>query len=446
MDKRTFIKTTATLMSAPIVAPLASWIPDTKLTNWAGNLQYSTNRLHTPNSIAAVQEAVKKHAHIKALGSRHCFNTIADNSHNLLSQQELDKVLHLDREARTVQVHGAIRYGQLAEYLHREGFAVHNLASLPHISVAGAITTATHGSGMRNGNLATSVAAIEFIAADGTIHTLSRQKDGEQFLGAVVGLGALGVINKVTLDVVPTFEVRQTVYTDLPFEQFQRNATAILGAGYSVSLFTDWSAPAFNEVWIKSLVDEKPFSIAPEFYGSKAATRNLHPIAIMPAENCTDQMGVPGPWHERLPHFKMGFTPSSGKELQSEYFVPVEKGVMAVMAVAQLSKAINPHILTSEIRTIAADNLWLSPQYGQDTLAIHFTWKQDWPAVKKVLPQIEAALKPFAVRPHWGKLFTMEPAQLQALYPKMQDFKKLVKQYDPKGKFRNEFLAVNLGI
>lgn len=433
-------------MSAPLISPLAGWIPAVKIKNWAGNLEYSTDRLHQPKSIAEVQETIRKYGKVKALGTRHCFNTIADSTHNLVSQQHLNEVLHLDRNARTVQVHGAIRYGQLAGYLHQQGFAVHNLASLPHISVAGAITTATHGSGMQNGNLATAVAAFEFIAADGSIHTLSREKDGERFRGAVVGLGALGFITKVTLDVVPTFQVRQVVYQGLPFAQFAGHASDILSAGYSVSLFTDWQVPSFNEVWIKSLVNEQDnFAIQPEFFGARAATRNLHPIAELDAVNCTEQMGVPGPWHERLPHFKMGFTPSSGKELQSEYFVPLHNGVEAVMAVQKLSNQIHPHILISEIRTIAPDNLWMSPNYQQPTLAIHFTWKQNWPAVKKLLPQIEKALAPFGARPHWGKLFTMAPARLQSLYAKLPEFKALAREYDPKGKFRNEFLNTHIG-
>jgi len=155
-------------------------------------------------------------------------------------------------------------------------------------------------------------------------------------------------------------------------------------------------------------------------------------------------MGVPGPWYERLPHFRMGFTPSSGKELQAEYFVPRHNAVEAILAIARMKKEIGPHLFISEIRTINADNLWMSPCYNQPSVAIHFTWKQDWPSVRKLLPKIEKELAPFNVKPHWGKLFTMSPATLQHRYAKLADFKKLLIDYDPQGKFRNEYLDKNI--
>jgi xylitol oxidase len=355
------------------------------------------------------------------------------------------KIATLDDKARAVTVEGGMSYGQLCPDLDSKGFALHNLASLPHISIAGACSTATHGSGDKNGNLATAVSALELVTASGDVVRLSRRDDGETFRGAVVGLGALGVITKVTLDVQPTFQVRQFVYENLPMSQWSENFEAIESSAYSVSLFTDWKQQRFNEVWLKNRVEEGKAMYAPEeFYGAKRATRNLHPIAELSAENCTEQMGVPGPWYERLPHFKMGFTPSAGKELQSEYFVPRPNAVEAVMAVEQLHEKISPHLLISEIRTIAADDLWMSPCYKQPCVTIHFTWKQDWPAVQKLLPVIERNLAPFGARPHWGKLFTIPPAQLHPNYEKLPNFVALCKKFDPQGKFRNEFLNANI--
>jgi xylitol oxidase len=260
----------------------------------------------------------------------------------------------------------------------------------------------------------------------------------------VVGLGALGVITKVTLDIQPTFMVRQFVYEDLPLSQLKDHFDDIEASAYSVSLFTDWQKQRLNEVWLKSRVDEKPFDGPSEFFGAKRATRNLHPIADLSAENCTEQMGVPGPWYERLPHFRMGFTPSAGKELQSEYFVPRQHAIEAILAVERLRDQVGPHLLISEIRTIAADNFWMSPCYKQPCVTIHFTWKQDWPAVSKLLPVIEKELSPFKARPHWGKLFSTSPAQLSSIYEKLPEFTRLSKHYDPEGKFRNEFLNMNL--
>jgi xylitol oxidase len=178
----------------------------------------------------------------------------------------------------------------------------------------------------------------------------------------------------------------------------------------------------------------------PEWFGAKLATANLHPIAALSAENCTAQLGSCGPWYERLPHFRLEFTPSSGEELQSEYILPRKHALAAFHAVDDLRDQIAPLLLVSEIRTIAADTLWMSPCCEEDCVAIHFTWKQDWDAVQQVLPRIEAGLAPFEARPHWGKLFTMQPAHLQSLYRKLPEFRQFLASYDPTGKFRNSFL------
>jgi len=445
MNKRTFIKLFAAAMAIPAVSRLLAWAGGEKLKNWAGNLDYSTDRLYAATSLEQVQDYVKKESKLKVLGTRHCFNNIADSKDGFLSLKPMDKVIALDPAKHTVTVGAGITYGQLCPYLDSKGFALHNLASLPHISVAGACSTATHGSGEKNGNLATAASGLEMVTALGDVVNLSRERDRDTFPGAVVGLGALGVVTKVTLDIQPAFLMRQYVYENLPLIQLKDHFDAIESSGYSVSLFTDWQKQHINEVWIKSRVEEgQAFHATPEFFGATLATRNLHPIAELSAENCTEQMGVPGPWYERLPHFRMGFTPSAGKELQSEYFVPRQHAVEAILAVERLRDQVSPHLLISEIRAIAADELWLSPCYEQPCVTIHFTWKQDWPAVSKLLPVIEKELAPFRARPHWGKLFTTSPAELKSIYKKMPEFIELSRKYDPRGKFRNEYLNKNI--
>jgi xylitol oxidase len=353
--------------------------------------------------------------------------------------------MSLDKAVRTVTVGAGVTYGQLAPYIDAQGFAVHNLASLPHVSVAGACATATHGSGSKNGNLSTAVSAVEFVTADGELVTLSRQKDGDKFPAAAVALGGLGVVTRVTLDVLPTFQVRQAVYENLSLAQLEDHLDDIFLSGYSVSLFTDWQNHKATQVWIKRRVEPgSSFEFAPEFYGAKLATQKLHPLAGHSAENCTEQLGIPGPWYERLPHFRMNFTPSSGAELQTEYFVPRNRAYEAILAVEKLRDQVGPHLFISELRTIDADELWMSTAYKRPSLAIHFTWKPEWPAVKALLPMIEEQLAPFDARPHWAKLFTMAPSRLQSLYARLPDYKELVKHYDPKGKFRNGFLDTNL--
>lgn len=430
-------------MTAPLLSPLSGWANSDKLRNWAGNLEYSTEKLDLGKNLREVQSIVRKYPRLKVLGTRHCFNDIADTGDQFISVVGAEEHIDLDTKNKTVTVNGGLKYGQLAPYLHEKGFALHNLASLPHISVAGACATATHGSGEKNGNLATAVSAMEIVTAAGEIVMLSRAKDGEKFNAAVVHLGALGVVTKVTLNLQPTFSMRQYVYENLPLNQLKIHFDKIEASGYSVSLFTNWASDAITEVWVKQKLSD-PTIPDKEFFGAKLATKNMHPIPELSAENCTEQMGVPGPWYERMPHFKMGFTPSSGKELQTEYFVPRRNAVDAILAISKMGSQISPYLFTSEIRTIAADNLWLSPCYKQDSVAIHFTWKQDWPAVSKLLPVIEKELAPFNPRPHWGKLFTVSPGLLEKRYEKLPEFRELAAQMDPKGKFRNAFLNLNV--
>jgi xylitol oxidase len=445
MNKRIFLKLIAAAIASPPVMRMLAWAGQERLRNWAGNIEYSTDRVQTSSSLEQVQDFVKTQNKLKVLGTRHCFNNIADSKDGFLSLKPMDEVISLDPAKRTVTVAAGITYGQLCPYLDSKGFALHNLASLPHISVAGACSTATHGSGQKNGNLATAASGLEIVTADGKAVNLSRERDGEIFNGAVVGLGALGVITKITLDIQPSFMMRQYVYENLPLSELKERFDAIESSGYSVSLFTDWQKQRINELWIKSRIEEgQEFHATPDFFGAKLATRNMHPIAALSAENCTEQMGVPGPWYERLPHFRMGFTPSAGKELQSEYFVPRQHAVEAILAVERLHDQVSPSLLITEIRTIAADNLWMSPCYKQDCVTIHFTWKPDWPAVSKLLPVIENELAPFDARPHWGKLFTTSPAELRRIYKKMPEFVDLSKRYDPQGKFRNDYLNRNI--
>lgn len=404
--------------------------------NWAGNIAYSTADLETPRTVLEVQEIVRRSRKVRALGSRHSFNRIADTDGTLVSLRGLNKLLSLDEAARTATIEGGITYGELAPLLEAEGFALHNLASLPHISVVGAATTATHGSGNGNKNLATSVSGLEIVTASGDIVTLKR--GDTDFDGAVVALGALGIVVRATLDLVPSFEVRQNVYLDLPFDTYVAEFEAITGSAYSVSAFTHWSGNSIAHIWLKSLGDAPVRS--GDFHGAQPAPRPYHPIESIDPAPATEQLGVAGPWHERLPHFRMAFTPSVGAELQSEYFVPLTQARAALRAVRAVQEQLAPHLMVSELRTIAADELWLSMNYRQPSLAFHFTWKPDWPAVQQVLPVIEAALAPFGVRPHWGKLFTMDKATLQSRYERLADFRGLATRHDPEGKFHNAFL------
>lgn len=440
MNKRDFLKISSMALGSTALPTALRADTAAPRTNWAGNITYSTDRLLTPANVGDLAATLRGSASARILGSRHAFNRIADSTVEQISLHGFQE-MRIDAEARTVTVGGGVRYGDVAPMLDAHGFALANLASLPHITVAGAISTATHGSGVHNPNLSMAVNSLTFLNHEGQPVTLSRTHDGDTFRGAVVSLGCLGPITSLTLDLLPTFQMRQVVYLHLPFHALEEHFDEILGAGYSVSLFTDWQGGEASEVWIKSKVDPgKAFHLEPEFFGATAATRKVHPILDHNPEAATDQLGIPGPWYERMPHFLLRFTPSSGQELQTEYFVPREHGMAAIRAVEQLRDRITPHLLISEIRTIAADDLWLSPCHGQDSMTIHFTWKPEWPEVREVLPAIEAALAPFHPRPHWAKLFTMSPELVQAAYPRMAEFRKLAELQDPKGRLRNRFV------
>jgi alditol oxidase len=404
--------------------------------NWARTYTYRAGVIHTPTSEDELRNLVSGAERVHVLGSRHSFNGIADSA-ELVSLDALPGGLRFDESAGTVSFNGAWRYGHLAEALNEAGVALRNMASLPHISVAGAVATATHGSGYRNGNLATAVAGLELLKSDGNFLRVSR--GDPDFDGMVVGLGALGVVTRLTLDVEPAYEVRQFVFEDLAWDVLLENLDAVTGAGHSVSLFTRWTGP-IEQVWIKRRVDRDEPPLGDRFFGARAAVAHRHPIVSAPAENCTPQLGIPGRWSDRLPHFRMGFMPSSGEEIQSEFFVPFRHAVGALRAIRNLGERIEPELQVTELRTVAADELWMSPQYRQDTLAIHFTWKRNPIPVGGLVRSIESALAPFEGRPHWGKVSFAEAATIARRYERLDDFVALTERLDPRRAFRNEWL------
>jgi xylitol oxidase len=408
--------------------------------NWAGNLTY-TGRVVTPASVAEVQEVVVANPKVRALGSRHSFNDIADTGGVLVSLEALPPDLELagagdtGTDTDTVTVSAGTRYGVLAEALREHGLALPNLASLPHISVAGAIATGTHGSGDRNGSLSTAVAALELVGSDGELRRIRR--GDPEFAGSVVALGTLGVVTRVTLDVRPEFAVRQDVYPRVPWTPVLADLEAVLASGYSVSLFTDWTGEHVGQVWIKSAGTTPPADL----FGAAPATEQVHMIEDESAAATTAQLGVPGPWLDRLPHFRLGHKPSAGEELQSEYLVPRERAVEAIGLLRAARERIAPLLQISEIRSVAADELWLSGAYGHDAVALHFTWRLDPAGVGGLLPELEAALRPLGARPHWGKCFAATARELAPLYPQWAEFAALRRAADPQGRFGNAFTA-----
>jgi xylitol oxidase len=407
--------------------------------NWAGNVRYGAARFSRPASIGELQDLVAGSERARALGTGHSFSPVADTGGHLIAVDRLPVIMEIDSRRAVVLASAGLSYAELSGYLHRSGWGLANLGSLPHISVAGACATGTHGSGNGNGSLATAVTGLELVTAKGEIVTLSRDTDRDSFDGAVVSLGTLGVVTTLTLGLEPDYPVRQYVYDDLPADRLAEHLAEIFAAAYSVSLFTDWRGPLIRQVWLKYRADAPGQPPPPHWLGARLADGPRHPVPGGDPTACTTQRGVPGPWHERLPHFRPGFVPSAGAELQSEYLVPAEQAVEALARIGRIAHLVAPALHISELRTVAADQLWLSPAYQRDSLAIHFTWVADAAAVRPALAAVERQLAPLEPRPHWGKLFTTEPEQVAARYPRMPDFRQLRRHLDPGGKFRNDF-------
>ncbi len=406
---------------------------DRPATNWAGSYAYAATVLHRPSSVEELQDVVAAARSVHVLGSRHSFNGIADAA-ELVSLEGLPADVVVEPGGRTVSVSAGLRYGQLVGPLEDAGLALHNLASLPHISVAGAVATATHGSGV--GNLASAVAALEMVTSDGELVRAAR--GDVDFDGMVVGLGALGAVTRLTLDVEPAYEVRQRVFEGLPEDRLAEHVEAIMSSGYSVSVFTRWRGTV-DMVWVKSRTD-RPERTGGDLFGALPATGERHPVPGLDPVHSTAQQGRPGPWHDRLPHFRAGFTPSVGYELQSEYLLPRRHAPAAVEAVRALADRMPPVLLVCEIRTVTADGLWMSTAHGEDAVAFHFTWRPEPAAVRPVLAALEAALAGFGARPHWGKLFLGDAATIAPRYPRARDFAALAERLDPRGAFRTAWL------
>lgn len=400
------------------------------LRNWAGNVTYSAARLHEPRTVEELQELVARSSRIRALGTRHSFNRIADGV-ELVTVRGLPASIDVGTD-RAVAPAG-VTYTELAAALDSRGLAVHNLASLPHISLAGACATGTHGSGDRNGCLPTAVTAVEFVRADGELITVDNTDP--DFGGAVVALGALGVVTHLTLAVEPAYEIAQDVWLDAPLRTVLEHYDEITASGYSVSMFSTCSPDRIDQIWIKRRGTPPLDGTG---WGARAAAQPIHPIAHMDVRAATEQGGVAGPWHERLPHFRASFTPSAGDEQQTEYLIPRHHAPEAIAAVHRLG--LGDLLQIAEFRTVAADELWLSPAYGRATAGLHFTWRNDADAIAAALPELERALAPFDPRPHWGKVFAMDPTDLQRQYPRLAEFRALASRHDPDRTFGNPYL------
>lgn len=416
----------------------------TATANWAGNVTFGASQVVAPGDVdalcAVVASAAAEGARVNTVGTGHSFSRIADTDGVLVSTEHLRRIGPVDEASGTVTIESGVRFAELGDWLHQRGWAVPNLPSLPHITVAGAAATATHGSGVGNATIATAVAGLDLVLADGSVHRVGAGDPG--FPGVVVGLGTLGVVARLRVRVRPTFDVSQTVWLDAGMAAVLERFDDVMSSAYSVSLFTDWQHDTFQQIWVKAIAGDVPFDGRP--FGAMASTADVHPVGADPAA-CTPQGGVPGPSHERLAHFRSGFTPSFGAELQTEYFVDRRDAADAARAIRSIADRLAPVILIGEVRTVARDDLWLSMAFDRDSVAFHFTWRLDPDGVGAVLPVLEEALEPFDPRPHWAKLTAMDPERIRGRYRRAADFAALRDSLDPEGVFRNRALRRIVG-
>jgi xylitol oxidase len=384
-----------------------------------------------------LQEVVANTERLRGLGTRHTFHGIADSA-ELVSLEALEPAIELDAEASTASVSAGTPYGVFGMGLHERGYALHNTGSLPHISVGGATATATHGSGDRHKNLSSAVSGLEFVTASGEIARF--QRGDPDFNGMVVHLGALGIVTRVTFDIEPTYQVYQEVCEHLPWDDVATGFDDIFGSAYSVSIFTMYREHA-GTLWLKHRLKPGDEPKALNRWGATAALTDRHPVDTWAGDECNAQMLVPGAWYERLPHFRMGGVPASdGGEIQAEYMVDRSHALDVIQARRDFEPEFRDRLVCGEIRTIASDDLWMSTAYGRETVAFHFSLKLDQERVDRLLSKLEAILAPFEPRPHWGKVFAAQAADLAPRYEKFDDFRRLMQKYDPQGKFRNDYI------
>jgi xylitol oxidase len=413
---------------------------------WAGTHRFGAAALVEAQSVDEVRAAIRTApGRIKALGTRHSFNDLADTDGTLICVTDFpdSPLVDLTSPANpTVNAPAGMRYGTLGAWLQARGWALHNTGSLPHISIAGATATGTHGSGVGNGCQSTALRRLEFVDANGEMRVVRRGQPG--FEGLAVGLGAFGVTTEVTLGIQPTYDVRQDVYTGMPWDALLEETPQILADAYSVSIFTTWTEDTVQQVWRKSGV-HRTTPPPDEWHGATRSAESDARLVGGDPEALTPQGGRPGPWIDRLPHFRLTHTPSNGAEIQSEYFVPMDAAGEALAAVRALGDRIAPLLLVSELRAVAADDLWLSGAYQRDALTIHFTWGPHPSEVAALLPDLEAVLAPFDARPHWGKWHAFDAAAIARVHPRLADARALFEELDPDGRFANDHL-VRLGV
>lgn len=404
------------------------------LMNWSENFTFEATGVERPKTIAQLQDVVAAAPRAKAVGTRHCFTRIADSPGGVLVDTSgLDVGVTVDHDTMTATVPAGWSYSKIVAELEAQGVALPNLASLPHVSIAGATATGTHGSGDTNQVMAACMSGIELVDGEGELRTID---SGHPDLKALsVGLGAFGIFTTLTVDVEPSYLVQGAYFRETSWQNLLDNLDDVMASAYSVNLHAAYSDTNVRGIWSKyRLEGSEPLDLPDELFGMTRVEGQL-----TPGKNTI--INEPGPWSERLAHFTPESAPSAeGDELQTEYFVDRKHGAAAINALRKMGADLDPHLHGTEIRTVASDDLWLSPCYRRETLSLGMTWRKHEPEVRALLPRMEEALAPFEARPHWAKLFAYDRSALLDQFEHLDATLTLAESYDPNGTFNNPYL------
>jgi L-gulono-1,4-lactone dehydrogenase len=430
--------------------------------NWAGTAAATPARWAQPRSEAEIAVAVKEAAaaglQVRALGSGHSFTPAAATDGLALDLSLWTGITAADPQTGLVTVRSGTTLRALNAVLDEFGLAMANLGDIDAQTIAGALSTGTHGTGARLGGLATQVEALDLVLADGSLVTCSASARPELFAAARVGLGALGVVTAVTLRCVPSF----TLTADerpMPVEQVIEQFDTLAGANDHFEFY--WfpygrkalvkrnnrlpaegrspapaPMPGWRRVWEFEVVENAAFGTLCRL--GRAVPR------LIPALGRLSSAALSARTYGDASH-RVFVTPRRVRFVESEYAVPRESlaGVLAELrrAVPRLAE---PVMFPVEVRVAAADDIWLSTAYGRDTAYIAIHQYAGLP-YRAYFDLFESVVAQVAGRPHWGKLHSLDAGRLSPLYPRFGDFLGVRAQVDPENRFGNPYLSRVLG-
>lgn len=431
--------------------------PGWRTSNWSGTVAWDDCEVLEPTTIGELQSIIAYSPKVRVIGSAHSFTPLVRSSGRvkptLLSLRHIPRTWSLDEKKKTVTVDAATTYSELCHALDKTGFALPNTSSLSHFQIAGAIATATHGSsGSRNGRLtrsglADTVVGLEIVGPDGTIRNVN--KGHPQFSSSVVSLGMVGVVTRVTLSLVDDYDVIQRVYGKWPptptgtLSAFLSSLPKTIAQFDSFSAFVKWNVDDFG-----LLIGRKQVPRGATDSASTTDPRLITgPIQGFLGQGDFATTGV-GRWCDKMFLWKNNGSPFvSQPELQIAHFVPFRDVERALHATRKVVSTWGDEVLYCELRAVRGDEHLLSPYSADAPKPDSFSISHSLDArlgvekVRQRASELESVLRPYQVRPHWGKLTAMTASDLKEAYGlKLKRFQEVQQQVDPNRKFTNDYL------